>query len=62
MKYVEFRTEIRNELIDNPDGLTWVELRDGLGLPYERPCPTWVKQLKEDIGLMRSKGEKRAYV
>ncbi len=62
MKYIEFRDSIQEELIKNPDGLTWVELRNRLELPYERPCPTWVQRLEKEIGLIRSKGSGRALV
>ena len=62
MKYSEFKNTIQNELSNNPDGLTWKELRDQLDLPYERPCPNWTAQLEEEIGLVRSKGFQRAYI
>jgi hypothetical protein len=61
MRYVEFRDSIRDELCRHP-GLTWAELRDRLSLPYDRPCPTWVKWLERDIGLSRAKGAGPAYV
>ncbi len=60
MRYVEFRDTIAGELRTTPEGLTWVELRDRLELPYDRPCPTWTRQLEEEIGLMRVKGDGRA--
>ena len=61
MRYVEFRDSIRKELRRRRRGLTWVELRERLKLPYERPCPEWVKQLEKEIGLRRVKGEGKAY-
>jgi hypothetical protein len=51
--YEEFRRQIHDALIEAPDGRTWKELRGGLELPYERPCPTWVKVLEREIGLNR---------
>ena len=62
MKYVEFREAIQKELRQMPDGLTWVDLRERLGLPYDRPCPTWTRQLEKEIGLSRVKGRTRSLV
>lgn len=61
MRYADFRDRIRKRL-RRGEGLTWAQLRDGLRLPYDRPCPTWVRQLEQDIGLVRRKGTGRAYV
>ena len=61
MRYVEFRDAVLEELRRNRDGMTWAELRDGLNLPYDRPCPTWVRRLEES-GLERVKGPGRALV
>jgi len=60
MRYVEFRDLIQTELAGCPKGKTWTDLRDGRELPYDRPWPTWVKQIREDIGLSREKGSDRA--
>jgi hypothetical protein len=57
MKYTEYRDAILSALRGNGRGMTWPELRAGLRLPYERPCPTWTRQLEEEIGLRRVKGE-----
>jgi hypothetical protein len=62
MRYVEFREAIHKELMGNPEGLTWVELKQRLGLPYEQPCPTWVKRMEQEIGLTRARGAKRAFL
>lgn len=53
MTYLEFKTRIERRLVQKPAGLTWQELKAQLRLPYERPCPTWVKQLEGEIGLLR---------
>jgi hypothetical protein len=53
MRYVEFLGSIERELRQHPAGLTWVELKERLALPYAVPCPTWVKRLEEEIGLTR---------
>jgi hypothetical protein len=62
MRYVEFREAIQKELIENPEGFTWAELKERLRLPYEEPCPTWVKRMEQEIGLVRARGAKRAYL
>jgi hypothetical protein len=60
MRYVEFRDSIQHKLRRNVGGLTWAQLRERLGLPYDRPCPVWTKQLEQEIGLSRDKGNGRA--
>jgi hypothetical protein len=62
MTYVEFRDSIADELRRTRAGLTWAQLQQRLALPYDRPCPTWTKQLEHDIGLARVKGQGRALV
>jgi hypothetical protein len=62
MKYVDYRDSIRRELSGNLEGLTWAQLQSKLSLPYDRPCPTWTKQLEQEIGLVRVKGSGRALV
>ena len=61
MRYVEFRDVIRDALRRNPAGLTWRGLKQLLDLPYDRPCPSWVKRLEVEVGLSRVKGTGRAY-
>ena len=62
MRYKEFKELIQIELLKHPDGLTWVELKNQLNLPYDRPCQTWINQMEQEIGLLRVRGEKRAYI
>jgi hypothetical protein len=62
MRYVDYRDAIRNELGRNIGGLTWSQLQERLGLPYDRPCPTWTSHLESDIGLVRAKGTGRELV
>ncbi len=62
MTYLEFKTTLQRHLKKHPAGATWAELRDTLKLPYDRPCPTWTRQLEKDIGLVRRKGDGRAFV
>ena len=51
MRYVEFRDTIREALRRNPAGLTWMELKRRFNLPYDRPCPSWVKRLEDEVWL-----------
>lgn len=63
MRYQEFRDAIQEELLANPAGLTWAELKGRLNLPYKQPCPEWVKWMEEEMGLSRAReGTGRAYV
>ena len=62
MRYAEFEDVIREELVRHPEGLTWAELRARLDLPYDRPCPTWVRRMEQEVGLSRARGSGRAYV
>jgi hypothetical protein len=62
MRYIEFRDVVETYLRRNRLGRTWAEIRDALDLPYERPCPTWVRRLENEIGLRRTKGDGRALV
>jgi len=62
MRYVEFKSAIHKQLKARRQGATWVELRETLALPYDRPCPEWMKMLEQEIGLVRRKGAGRALV
>jgi hypothetical protein len=62
VRYVDFRDAIEKELRRNPDGLTWAELKQRLDLPYDRPCPTWVRQMARESGLSRARGTGRAHL
>ena len=62
MRYNEFKELIQNELLNHPAGLTWMELRNQLDLPYKRPCPSWVGRMEQEIGLTRIRETKRAYI
>ncbi len=62
MRYVDFRDLIQRELRQNPSGLTWAELKERLSLTYDRPCPTWVARMEQEVGLARMKGSGRAYL
>lgn len=60
MKYDEVKRLIEGELERRPDGLTWIELRERLDLPYERFCPEWTRCLEAEIGLVRERRGGRA--
>ena len=62
MQYTDFRNSIRQELLSNPSGLTWAQLRNRLSLPYDQPCQTWVLRLEKEIGLERKDRVRNAYV
>lgn len=62
MRYTDFRDTIHRALRRNCAGLTWAQLKARLDLPYDRPCPAWVKQMEQEIGLKRAKGDGRAHV
>ncbi len=62
MTYVEFKNRIEARLKKQASGLTWRELKESLELPYDRPCPEWVKRLEAEIGLARMPGAGRALV
>jgi hypothetical protein len=61
MHYVNFRDAIQSELRRVPAGLTWAQLKQRLKLPYKTPCPEWVKQMEQEIGLSRQRGSGRAF-
>lgn len=62
MRYDEFKTAIQTELRRIPAGLTWLQLKERLDLPYARPCPTWIKCMEREIGLSRRKGPTAAHI
>jgi hypothetical protein len=62
MRDVEFRDRIVEELRRTPTGRTRKELRDRLALPHDRPCPTWVRHLEQEAGVVRERGPGRALV
>ncbi len=62
MRYSELKESIQNALLENPAGLTWLELKSSLKLPYKIPCQTWIYQLEEEIHLERANKIGRAMV
>jgi len=62
MQYTEFRDAIRRELQQSASGKTWKDLKETLSLPYDRPCPEWVGQLEQEIGLVRKEKKGNAFI
>lgn len=57
MTYEEFKNKI-SILLTNHDGLTWTEIRNKLDLPQVVPNNKWVRQMENDIGLLRLRDPK----
>ena len=53
--YKDFRDAIEKLLKAEPDGLTWSEIKTRLNLPQKVPNNKWVRQMEEDIGLIRER-------
>lgn len=62
MTYYEFRDSIRGALLRDANGKTWKELKADLNLPYNQPCPEWIKAMEADSGLIRRDRRGRALV
>lgn len=56
MTYEEFKQIIEEELRKASDGLTWTQIRERRPEIYQKfPANQWVRRMKKDIGLIRSK-------
>lgn len=53
MSYEAFRDAVENVLKNYPDGTTWTQVRKDAKLPQKWPNNKWVRQMDEDIGLIR---------
>ena len=62
MRYVEFRNAIQEELGQNPAGFTWRELRERLDLPYDSPCPTWIRRMEQELAVESKRLRSRIYL
>lgn len=58
VRYEEFRQKVLKLLMDQPEGLTWMEIKVKLNLPQRVPSNKWVSMLERDIGLVRIKEAK----
>jgi len=59
--YEKFKIQIEAVLKTQPEGLTWTEIKNKLGLPQKAPNNKWVRMMEKDIGLTRV-NEKRGTV
>jgi hypothetical protein len=57
-----FKRDVIEGLTGEDEGLTWAELRDKVGLRYERPCYTWLGTLEKEVGLRRERRGRRVYL
>lgn len=56
MTYEEFKNIIKTELLKEPKGLTWTQIRERRPELYQRwPANQWVRQMEKDIGLTRER-------
>ena len=53
VQYERFEEEIKSLLDENPEGLTWTEIKKSTNFPQKVPNNKWVKKLEEKIGLKR---------
>lgn len=51
--YERFKEEIQFLLDENPEGLTWTEIKKAADFPQRVPNNKWVKKLEDEIGLKR---------
>lgn len=55
LSYEEFKLRIEKQLKEQPEGLTWSEIKENENLPQKYPNNKWVRQLEQDINLRREK-------
>lgn len=53
--YEDFRDEIEKILKNEPQGLSWMQIKKRLQLSQRAPYHKWVKRMEKDIGLVREK-------
>lgn len=53
MSYEAFRDAVEKVLKNYPEGTTWTQVRNDAKLPQKWPNNKWVRQMDEDIGLIR---------
>jgi len=56
--YEQFKSQVSLILRSSPEGLSWTQLREQLGLPQKVPNNLWVKMMEKDINLLRTKDQK----
>lgn len=62
MRYTDFKSIIKETLLQHPEGLSWKELKTLSNLPYKRACPTWIARLETEIGLVRDRKKGNALI
>lgn len=55
MSYEKFKDKIESTLKNAGRSLTWTEIRTEAKLPHSVPNNKWVRQMEQDIGLLRWK-------
>ena len=60
-KYIEFRDKIKKALQNEKKGLKWNQLQKKGNIKYSRPCYTWIQELENEIGLIRSRSGRNIY-
>jgi bifunctional DNA-binding transcriptional regulator/antitoxin component of YhaV-PrlF toxin-antitoxin module len=58
MPYEEFKKKIEKILKEEPEGLTWTEIKKRANFQQKVPNNMWVKMMENDIGLVREKKER----
>ena len=53
--YEDFRDEIKKLLRNNPQGLSWAQIKKRLQLSQRAPYHKWVRRMEKDIGLLRER-------
>lgn len=61
-KYEEFKEKVYRILEEVEEPLTWAEIKERGGFIQKVPNNRWVRQLEQDIGLVREKVEMRGTV
>lgn len=60
-KYNEFRDKVKRVLKGEKHGLTWNQLRKKSNIQYPRPCYSWIRELEDEIGLIRTRSGRYVY-
>ena len=60
-RYNEFRKKVKKVLQGEKTGLTWNQLREKGDIKYSRPCYTWIRELEDEIGLVRLRKGRYVY-
>lgn len=61
-KYEEFKRKVEQVLKEAGEPLTWAEIKEKAGFIQKVPNNNWVRQLEQDIGLVRERVEMRGRI